>query len=58
MESTTADNGGNTIRKLDICLIVFSTVIVALRYYVRQFMLKSMGWDDVLAISAWVRIAH
>lgn len=58
METTTVEDRGYLTRNLNICLIVFSTIIVGLRCYVRQFMLKSFGWDDALAVAAWVRTQH
>jgi len=39
-------------RDLNICLIVFSTSFVALRFYVRGFMLKALGLDDAFALAA------
>jgi hypothetical protein len=41
-------------RDLNICLIVFSTSFVALRFYVRGFMLKALGLDDAFALAALV----
>ena len=43
---------------LNICLIFFSTIFVALRVYVRGFMTKSLGRDDLFALVALVRMGH
>ena len=47
-------------RDLNICLIVFSTGFVALRFYVRGFMLKALGLDDAFALAAlvWIHAAQ
>jgi hypothetical protein len=47
-------------RDLNICLIVFSTSFVALRFYVRGFMLKALGLDDAFALVAlvWMHAAQ
>lgn len=41
-------------RDLNACLIAFSTVIVGLRIYVRVFMTKGFGLDDVMTGIAYV----
>jgi len=45
---------GQNIGRLNFCLILFSTAIIGLRMYVRRFMVKSVGLDDLLAVLAWV----
>jgi hypothetical protein len=54
MASTAVKDRGYITKDLNICLITFSTIFVALRCYVRRFMLNSVGWDDVFAVIAWV----
>jgi hypothetical protein len=46
---------GLVSRNLNICLIVFSSVFVILRIYVRAFMTKSLGLDDAFSVAALVR---
>jgi hypothetical protein len=41
-------------RDLNICLVVFSTAFVTLRFYVRGFMLKALGLDDAFSLAALV----
>ncbi|KAK9418293.1 hypothetical protein SUNI508_08254 [Seiridium unicorne] len=52
--STTTDYQGFAQRDLNICLIVFSTVFVATRLYVRAFMTKGLGLDDAATVVAYL----
>lgn len=45
---------GPKILQLNVALIVCTSIIVALRQYVRAFIAKALGLDDVLAFLAWV----
>jgi hypothetical protein len=47
---------GDISRNLNICLIVFSSIFVALRFYVRGFMTKALGLDDAFSFIALVRL--
>lgn len=58
MSSYPVEDRGYITRNLNICLITFSTIFIALRCYVRHFMLDSVGWDDGFAIIAWVSISE
>lgn len=42
-------------RNLNIALLVISSVILAMRLYVRLWMIRNPGLDDVFAVLAWVR---
>lgn len=46
---------GHHIFNLNLALIIVSTLLVALRLYVRKAIVKVLGWDDSIAILAWVR---
>lgn len=48
MENRTA-----IVRNLNIALLVISSVILAVRLYVRLWMIRSPGLDDVFAVLAW-----
>ncbi|KAI0123770.1 hypothetical protein BJ170DRAFT_93968 [Xylariales sp. AK1849] len=52
--SQTTDYQGFRQRDLNICLIVFSTVFVFTRLYVRAFMTKKMGLDDSIIVVAYL----
>ncbi|KAK6085149.1 hypothetical protein SCUP515_00967 [Seiridium cupressi] len=52
--STTTDYQGFAQRDLNICLIVFSTVFVVTRFYVRAFMTKGLGLDDAVTVVAYL----
>jgi hypothetical protein len=54
MASSAVEDRGYITKDLNICLTTFSTIFIALRCYVRRFMLDSMGWDDGFAVIAWV----
>lgn len=41
-------------RDLNICLILFSSISVALRLYVRGFITKALGLDDAFSVAALV----
>lgn len=45
---------GHHIYNLNLALIIFSTVFISLRLYVRKAIVKALGWDDFLAVLAWV----
>lgn len=57
MSSTAVPDRGFVTKDLNICLITFSTIFIAVRCYVRRFMLDSVGWDDGFAVIAWVSTA-
>lgn len=40
---------------LNACLIAISTLLVGARIYTRVFMTKNAGWDDWIAVVAYVR---
>ncbi|KAG7046722.1 hypothetical protein JMJ77_0014945 [Colletotrichum scovillei] len=44
---------GPKILQLNVALIVCTSIIVGLRQYVRAFIAKALGLDDVLAFLAW-----
>jgi hypothetical protein len=52
--SQTTGYQGYKQRDLNICLIVFSTVFVFTRLYVRTFMTKGLGWDDAITVVAYL----
>jgi len=39
-------------------LLATSTIAVGLRSYVRGFITKTFGWDDILMVGAWVSHHH
>lgn len=47
---------GDTVLRLNIALIVCTSAIVWTRLYVRAFVAKAFGLDDVLALLAWVSL--
>ena len=47
---------GDISRNLNICLIVFSSIFVGLRFYVRGFMTKALGLDDAFSFIALVSL--
>lgn len=52
--SATTDYKGFVQRDLNASLIAFSTVFVCLRLYVRAFMTKGLGLDDLMTVVAYV----
>lgn len=55
----TPDYKGYLLRNLNASLIAISTLILATRLYVRIFMTKVPGLDDIIATVAWaVNIAQ
>ena len=50
--STTEGYRGNAIISLDAVMITLSTIIVGLRLYTRQFKVKRLGIDDLIAVPA------
>ncbi|KAH8199407.1 hypothetical protein TruAng_006402 [Truncatella angustata] len=55
--SATTEYQGFAQRDLNICLIVFSTIFVCARLYVRAFMTKGLGLDDVMTVVAYLLLA-
>ncbi|ORY57453.1 uncharacterized protein BCR38DRAFT_449171 [Pseudomassariella vexata] len=49
----TPDYKGNAIRAGDIVLVILTAFFVGIRLYVRQFMTKSLSWDDGIAVLAF-----
>ncbi|KAI1849664.1 hypothetical protein JX265_008000 [Neoarthrinium moseri] len=52
--SQTTDYQGFVLRDLNIWLIVFSTIIVFCRLYVRAFMTKGLGLDDLVTVVTYL----
>jgi hypothetical protein len=53
------DSEGHVISNLNIALIVITSVFMVVRLYVRGIVVRALGWDDLLAIFAWVsRVAY
>lgn len=52
--SQTSNYQGFAQRDLNISLIVFSTLFVSARLYVRAFMTKSLGLDDLMTVAAYL----
>jgi hypothetical protein len=48
------DYRGSTVLALNASLIGFTTVVIALRLYVRTSMSKTLGIDDGIAVTAYV----
>lgn len=48
------DSDGAILVNLNIALIAISAVILSLRLYVRGFMIKSLGLDDLVSSLAFV----
>lgn len=46
---------GSQIQGVVILFIVLTTLSVWMRTYCRAVVIKSFGWDDTLAVVAWVR---
>lgn len=46
---------GYVVRDLNAYLIAFSTVFLGARLYVRTFLTKALGLDDLMAAIAYVR---
>lgn len=38
-------------------LAVLMTIIVAIRFYIRGYTRRVLGWDDWIMLLAWVRLA-
>jgi len=51
--SGTPDWHGGVEIQTNGCLIAFSTIFLGMRLYVRAFMTKVLGWDDLIACIAW-----
>lgn len=45
---------GQPIFNLNVALIVITSALILVRFYVRGIITKSLGWDDLLAVFAWV----
>lgn len=45
---------GQPIFNLNVALIVITSALMIVRLYVRGIMTRSLGWDDLLAVFAWV----
>ncbi|KAI4595727.1 hypothetical protein KJ359_006718 [Pestalotiopsis sp. 9143b] len=52
--TSTTDYRGYLVRNLNICLIIISTIFVFSRLYVRAFMTKGLGMDDVATTVAYM----
>lgn len=50
-----AKSQGPAIFKLNVCLIVLSSIVIIGRLYARGFMTKALGVDDILAVFGFVR---
>ncbi|KAH8892642.1 hypothetical protein GQ53DRAFT_126809 [Thozetella sp. PMI_491] len=48
---------GPTIRDLNIAMVIMSSIVVFTRLYIRAFMIKALGWDDLLATIALALVA-
>lgn len=48
------NSGGHHVFDLNLALIIVSTLLVSLRLLTRKIIVKALGWDDFLAIVAWV----
>lgn len=48
----TPDWAGGQQARLNVALIIISTLIVLTRLYTRIFMSKTPGWDDLIAVLA------
>jgi len=46
--------GDNTLIAVSATLLALTTVSLALRLYVRTFLIRALGWDDALLILAYV----
>lgn len=51
--STSPDYKGHEVLALNVALIVSTTVVVGARLYVRAFMAKALGFDDLFAFLSW-----
>lgn len=51
--SNTPDWHGGIELEINGSLIALSTVFLGMRLYVRAFMTKALGWDDLIAGIAW-----
>lgn len=45
---------GHHIFNLNLALIIVSTTLISLRLFVRKVIVKALGWDDLMAVVAWV----
>ncbi|VUC36621.1 unnamed protein product [Clonostachys rosea] len=50
------DSSGFLLTRLNIGLIVITSVFIITRLCTRIFMLRSLGWDDLLAVIAWIGV--
>lgn len=54
MDRYTPSGRGPELISVFVVFMVLSTVITALRVYVRTSMVKCFGWDDWLSITGWL----
>ncbi|KAK1983486.1 hypothetical protein LZ30DRAFT_748571 [Colletotrichum cereale] len=47
------NSAGHHIFDLNLALIIVSTILIFLRLFVRKFVVKALGWDDLIATGAW-----
>ncbi|KAK1989939.1 hypothetical protein LX36DRAFT_621510 [Colletotrichum falcatum] len=47
------DSAGHHIFNLNLALIIASTILVFLHLYVRGFLVKTLGWGDLVTTIAW-----
>lgn len=45
---------GQSVFDLNVALMVITSILMILRLYVRGIMARNLGWDDGLAVVAWV----
>lgn len=45
---------GDISFRLNVCLIVISTIFISIRLYVRGVMTNTLRWDDLFAAIAFV----
>lgn len=48
-----AGNLPEVMRDVNIFMVTVSILIAGLRFYVRQFMMRVLGADDIFALIAW-----
>lgn len=56
LPSNPSEDEGPKVIAITVCFNILSTVLIALRMYVRRFIRGALGWDDLLMVIAMVAV--